>query len=217
LIRAVLFDFNDTLFWRAGDERVALVLASVGVAVEPGRLRALWHDVKRASGSTEELARQRDASAEAHRRCWLELLRPFDELHPDLAEMLYEDQPNPEGWRPFPEAVEVLRTLSELGIPIGVVSDIGWDLRPIFARHGVSEVIDAWVLSFEHGTEKPDPRLFHHGCELLGVGPAETLMVGDSVARDGGAAAAGLASLVLPAYSGCGERGLRHALRLVTD
>jgi hypothetical protein len=72
-----------------------------------------------------------------------------------------------------------------------------------------------WVLSYEHGTEKPDPRMFELGCEGLGVSPSKTLMVGDSVEKDAGAARAGLTALTLPAHSGRGSRGLSGALKLV--
>jgi FMN phosphatase YigB (HAD superfamily) len=54
-------------------------------------------------------------------------------------------------------------------------------------------------LSFEHGIQKPHPRLFQIALDQLGVTPRETLMVGDRAARDGGAASVGIATLILPA------------------
>lgn len=214
MLRAVLFDFSDTLFWRAGAERIHMILQREGIAAERSDLERLWVDIKKRSVTADELAKHRDSTQEAHRRCWVELLRPFDVYMPKAAETFYEDQPNPEGWRAFPDTVEVLRVLGAHGVPIGVVSDIGWDLRPIFQYFGVADLIQAWVLSYEHGTEKPDPKLFLLGCEQLQASASETLMVGDSVEKDGGAANAGLVSLTLPTHPGHGERGLRHVLRL---
>ena len=172
-------------------------------------------EVKRESVTASELAKHRDSSAEAHRLCWLDLLRPFDNFHPGAAEAIYLDQPNPAGWHPFDDTLEVLKTLSDRDIPIGVVSDIGWDLRPVFGHFGADRFVTTWVLSYEHGTEKPDPHLFELGCEGLGTPPSRTLMVGDSVEKDAGAARAGLTALTLPSHSGSGERGLRGALKLV--
>ena len=100
-------------------------------------------------------------------------------------------------------------------IPIGVVSDIGWDVHPVFEHFRADVFITTWVLSYEHGTEKPDPYLFELGCQGLGSAPGRTLMVGDSVEKDAGAAKAGLTALTLPAHSGTGERGLRNALKLM--
>jgi HAD superfamily hydrolase (TIGR01493 family) len=215
MLNAVLFDFSDTLFWRNGAERLATLLGSTTGAASTNELARVWEDVKRTSWTPEELAKRRDSSAEAHRRCWIELLRPFDAFHSGAAELLYADQPNPLGWHVYEDTARVLRTLHDNGIPVGVVSDIGWDLRPVFAHHGVADLVTTWVLSYEHGTEKPDPLLFELGCAGLGSEPKNTLMVGDSVEKDAGAARAGLTALTLPAHSGSGDRGLRGALALL--
>jgi putative hydrolase of the HAD superfamily len=89
--------------------------------------------------------------------------------------------------------VEVLAALRERGVAVGVVSNIGWDLRPVFREHGVDPYVDAYVLSYEHGIQKPDTRLFALACDALGVGPEDTLMVGDDRHADGGAADLGCA------------------------
>ena len=168
--------------------------------------------------SASELAKRRDSSAEAHRRCWTELYRPFDALAPDadppLSVHIYNDSPNPEGWRPYSDTVPVLCALAEAGIPIGVVTDIGWDVRPVFNAHGAGSFVGAFVQSFEEGTEKPDPVMFLAACNRLGVPPSRTLMVGDSITKDGGAAAAGLTVHVVPRWAGS-DRGLVDALALL--
>lgn len=74
---------------------------------------------------------------------------------------------------------------------MGVVSNIGWDLRPVFRAHGLDPYVDVYVLSYEHGVQKPDPRLFKTACTALGVEPRDVLMVGDDRRADGGAAALG--------------------------
>jgi putative hydrolase of the HAD superfamily len=99
----------------------------------------------------------------------------------------------PAAWSPYPDAAEVLRTLRERGIGVGVVSNIGWDPRPVFRAHGLDPYIDTYVLSYEHGIQKPDPRLFETACTALDVDPREVLMVGDDRRADGGAAALGCA------------------------
>jgi putative hydrolase of the HAD superfamily len=85
-------------------------------------------------------------------------------------------------------------------VPVAVVSNIGWDLRPVFRVHGVADDIDAFVLSYEHEVQKPDPGLFQVALDALGVaGDAarETLMVGDNPGMDGGAAALGCQVLLV--------------------
>jgi putative hydrolase of the HAD superfamily len=97
----------------------------------------------------------------------------------------------PAAWSPYPDAADVLRALHERGIGVGVVSNIGWDLRPVFRAHGLDPYVGTYVLSYELGVQKPDPRLFATACEALGADPGQTLMVGDDRRADGGAAALG--------------------------
>ncbi|CAM5427097.1 HAD hydrolase-like protein [Streptomyces californicus] len=97
----------------------------------------------------------------------------------------------PEAWQPYPDAKEVLEGLRRAGIAIGVVSNIGWDLRPVFRAHGLDPLVDAYVLSYEHGLQKPAAGLFRIACSLIGRDPADVVMVGDDRRADGGAAAIG--------------------------
>jgi putative hydrolase of the HAD superfamily len=125
---------------------------------------------------------------------------------------------SPAAWAPYPDAAEVLRTLRERGVPVGVVSNIGWDLRPVFREHGLDPYVDVYVLSYEHGIQKPDPRLFATACEALGADSHRTLMVGDDRRADGGAAALGCGVHFVD-HLPVAERpdGLRPVLDLVAD
>jgi FMN phosphatase YigB (HAD superfamily) len=213
-IKAVLFDFSDTLFWRDGAARIVALAAQDGVSVPTGVAANIWFDIKARSNMPEEIAKHRDSSAAAHRNCWISLYQPLEQLVKGLAERMYADQPSPAGWLAFPETIEVMQQLHAGETPMAVISDIGWDVRPVFAHHGVAHCISAWVLSFAHGFEKPDARMFTMACDVLGVIPANTLMVGDNLQKDGGAVHAGLRALVLPAWSEIGERGLRPVVAL---
>src|SRR5438552_2541564 len=80
----------------------------------------------------------------------------------------------------------------ERGIRIGVISDIHYDLRPIFEHYELAACIDAFTLSFQHGCQKPDQRLCEIALHALGARPANTLMVGDHANRDRGAVSVGM-------------------------
>jgi putative hydrolase of the HAD superfamily len=67
-----------------------------------------------------------------------------------------------------------------------VLSDIHLDLRPLLAHHGAADLLDGYVLSREHGLQKPDPRLFLIGLQMSGTTPQRTLMVGDLATRTAG-------------------------------
>ncbi|MBT2421985.1 HAD-IA family hydrolase [Streptomyces sp. ISL-22] len=203
---AFLFDFSGTLFrvesteaWLRGaldEARLALdeeQLAEAAQALEamgalPGGAAPSWlpEDVASVWGV-------RDMSAELHRAAYTGLSRhvplPDDRLH----DLLYDRHTAPSAWAPYPDAAEVLRTLRERGVRVGVVSNIGWDLRPVFREHGLDPYVDAYVLSYEHGVQKPDARLFAAACAALDADPGDVVMVGDDRRADGGAAALGCA------------------------
>ncbi|WP_330292872.1 HAD family hydrolase [Streptomyces sp. NBC_00576] len=203
---AVLFDFSGTLFRiESTDSWLRAVLAEQGLALPEPQVavaaRALEAAGALPGGAAperlpEELAGVwgiRDESAELHRAAYTGLARQVPLPDPALYDALYARHMAPAAWAPYADAVEVLGELRERGISVGVVSNIGWDLRPVFRAHGLDPYVDAYVLSYEHGVQKPDPRLFKVACEALDVAPRDVLMVGDDRRADGGAADLGCA------------------------
>jgi putative hydrolase of the HAD superfamily len=204
-IKGVLFDFSGTLFRIESSEswlRAVLAAADVslseaellGAAVELEAVGALPGGAapsRPLPAGIAELWDIRDRSAELHRAAYTGLSRQVTLPDPGLHDALYDRHSTPAAWRPYPDALEVLDALRERGVAVGVVSNIGWDLRPVFREHGLDGCVGTYVLSYEHGIQKPDPRLFATACEALGVAPQDTLMVGDDRRADGGAAALG--------------------------
>ncbi len=97
---------------------------------------------------------------------------------------------------PLPGAEEVLHKLRAAGVRIGLLTNGAPDLqREKIEASGLGMFFDAAVVSGEIGTGKPEPEIFHHLLGKLGVAASESLMVGNSLARDiVGAKRAGLAS-----------------------
>lgn len=143
----------------------------------PDRLRKPWSE--------------RDLDADRHRAAYSGLIREAGVTDPDLVRALYDRHMRPAAWQPYPDAARTLGELSRGGVRVAVVSNIAWDLRPVFRAHGLDEWVDLYALSYEVGVQKPDPGIFRFACEGLGLAPAETLMVGDDRTADGGALALG--------------------------
>ncbi|WP_328314235.1 HAD hydrolase-like protein [Streptomyces sp. NBC_00442] len=205
-IKGVLFDFSGTLFrvepvgdWlSAALDACAITLPEAEFArcarelEEAGALPGGANPL-RVPAHLAELWSVRDRDGELHRRAYTGLARTVGLPDPRLYDLLYDRHMTPAAWRPYADAGPVLAGLRERGIGIGVVSNIGWDLRPVFRAHGLDDFVDTYALSFEHGVQKPDARLFQVACEALGQAPGGVLMVGDDRRADGGAAALGCA------------------------
>jgi HAD superfamily hydrolase (TIGR01509 family) len=212
---AVLFDFGHTLFDTIAPETcIAQFRDASGVDVDPAVFASAWARIRQRSRQPDELEKGRDLSADAHKRCWLELLAPLDDLASGLAGFIYGFECSSRGWRPYPDTAAVLAELRRREMPVGVVSDCGWDIRAVFAAYEFEDLVDSFDLSYEHGACKPDHRLFESACATLGVEPARTLMVGDSWLTDGGAAAIGITALILPARDRTAFPALASVLEL---
>ena len=213
----MLFDWGDTLFSPPDAGKViGAAAAERGVNIDPEKARTLWNELWEAGKRPDELAKGRDLSAAAHREIWTALFERANTAVPGVASTLYERVMDPRAWIPYPDTAPTLRALRARGMRIGIVSNVPQDLRPIFAAHGLADLVDAFTHSFEVGTEKPDPAIFLRACEALGTKPSETLMVGDHPVADAGALKAGLRFYLLPPDGAAEQpRGLDRVVELV--
>jgi putative hydrolase of the HAD superfamily len=102
----------------------------------------------------------------------------------------------------IPGAGELLRQLSRRGYRLALVAD-GYPatFANVLAQHRIYDYFDAFAISEHLGCLKPDPRIFVHALDQLGIRPDEygrTVMVGNNLARDvKGANALGMISVWL--------------------
>ena len=93
----------------------------------------------------------------------------------------------------FAGSLEVLKYLSDVGLKLGILSAARTSRVQAFVKCHQLEPYIQLQQGVDEGPSKPDPALFLQACHTLGVEPASTLMVGDSVgdiemARRAGAA-----------------------------
>ncbi len=183
-LRAVLFDVDFTLC-RPGPElspdRYARIAARHGVVLDASRYDAareaavsnlkrhpellhddtIWHaftmEIFTGMGGPEEIASECATEVE---RGW-EASENFE---------LYED------------VLPVLDDLRTHDLKLGLVSNGIRDLAEFVRHHRLD--VDAVVDSRSHGRVKPHPTIFQAALDLLGVGPPEAAMVGDSLTED---------------------------------
>ena len=80
----------------------------------------------------------------------------------------------------FAGSLDVLKTISEAGIKVGILSaDSTKGVEEFVVNHQLSPYIDL-MMGVDGSLSKPDPRLFLEACAQLLVSPKNTLMVGDS-------------------------------------
>jgi putative hydrolase of the HAD superfamily len=97
-----------------------------------------------------------------------------------------------------PGAAELVRRATAVG-PVAIVTNGPPDIQRLkIEQTGLGAAFSVIVISGELGIGKPDPRIFHHALNALGVpdAGADAVMVGDSWERDiEGALGAGLSAI----------------------
>jgi putative hydrolase of the HAD superfamily len=102
----------------------------------------------------------------------------------------------------IPGAGEVVRELKRRGYKLALVADgRPGTYRNVLSQHGLYDLFDAFAISEDLGTEKPDRLMFVHALDQLGI-PANdygrAIMVGNYLERDiKGANALGMISVWL--------------------
>lgn len=198
-IRAVLFDFDDTLQDRpkAFLKYCEFFMAKYFPSLPPETAR---------ERSLEMLRRNRGGYVE-YADYFLSLFRDWGwNDAPSVEEIYREFQFRfAEGVSLFPEAAEVIRALRARGLLVGVVTN-GTSLlqnRKLDVS-GLRPLLDIAVVSGDEGVQKPDPEIFRRAAARLGVACASCYYVGDHPVNDvQGSRAAGMHPIYIDAYGGC--------------
>lgn len=186
-VEAVIFDLDDTLVaLEAAKTRAFSYAASHGFDLNIMKKVELnlWRQFAQGEVSYEELSVRR----------WTDLGATYEQalqLNPE-----FRDLCNAVYCRPG--ARKVLQTLREKGYKLGLLSNATSKYQRIkLASTKLEYHLDAVGISEELGVAKPNPRAYQAVCEMLGVPPDRTVMVGDDLRGDiFGALQAGLAGAV---------------------
>jgi putative hydrolase of the HAD superfamily len=91
-----------------------------------------------------------------------------------------------ESWVIFPGITEMLQQVRDLGLKMGLLSNArnDWAVREIMERLGLTRYFDVILTSAGLGMRKPRPEPFREMLKMLGITPAEAVMVGNSMEAD---------------------------------
>lgn len=128
-------------------------------------------------------ARIDDALAETIEESGIDFSR--NGLLPEAIDVYFEE--GKRCWQAFPDAVETLSALTDLGLRVGLISNA--DNEPVVfdsvARLGFAPYLDPVLSSAsEPRWRKPDPRIFHLVSDAWKLDPGEIAMVGDAPRYD---------------------------------
>lgn len=193
MIKAVLFDLDDTLYrerdfvdqsFRNVAEVMAKYLAERGKSrerEENGNLRSA-----RVGESPEELFRQMIELMEKEGRgeIFNRLCERYDVDIPveELVRIYRETKPV---LSLYPDGEEFLARLEKKGIKTGLITDGNVQVQHNKIRAlGLDRRLDVVLASYDLGLRKPDPGVYVYCLEKLGCGPEEAVYIGDNPLKD---------------------------------
>jgi putative hydrolase of the HAD superfamily len=210
VVRAVLLDLDDTLLdtraaFRAAVQHVVdrwmphLDAAGAEQAVLHWATDPAGHFRAYTRGEQDFTTQRRLRARDLHARFGGPLL---DEAAHGLWDAGYE-QAFRAAWRLADGTLRLLDTLETAGVRIGAVTNLERAYQQDkLAVVGLAERVPVVVAVDDLGFGKPDPRVFRHACDLLGVLPSEAAYVGDEIDVDARAASgAGLVGVWLDVHA----------------
>lgn len=188
--RAALFDLDDTLFDHQAHRREALAAVARSVpALSDAALPALEaaHDVYLQTTHLAVLDGTLSI-AEARIRRMQGMLGDFgvraDAALANRCEQIYREAYDRD-WRPVPGAPELLRSLRELGLWIGIITNGLWSEQTVKLRRlGLEAAVDEMVVSEVVGWQKPAREFFAHAVARTGAPPSACIVIGDLLETD---------------------------------
>jgi len=139
-----------------------------------------------------------------------------------VAREIYDDWAEHHHFSLYDDVPDALRALHDGGVRLGLISNSHRCLVSFQSHFELEDLIAVTISSSQHGFLKPHPSIFNAAMSLMGVGAAESVMVGDSLAHDvRGAERAGMRGVLLArggAPSGVpADVPVIHTLRDLTD
>ena len=98
---------------------------------------------------------------------------------PDLLAELVRPVPGDVVLEVFNDVVPTLEELRRRGVRMAVVSDAWPNLTQLHADLGIDPFFEAYAISAVLGCRKPDPRMYRHASDALGLEPGECIFVDD--------------------------------------
>jgi putative hydrolase of the HAD superfamily len=204
--QAVLFDAAGTLIRPTNSvgESYASIAENYGMRVAPAELLHRFHVCFDGAAPLAFPGAAPDALGALEQDWWRRLVRcvfePFGSFQwfDAYFEELFAYFARPESWQLYPEVIETLRSLSERGLKLAVVSNFDSRLCHILAGLGAAPWFDDIFVSSAVGYAKPDRRIFDYVLQSRRLAASNVLHIGDSVTNDvGGAVNAGVKGILV--------------------
>ncbi len=194
-IKLVIFDLGETLLHYAGDFlkanregvlKMHAFLESQGISIDRELLYREW-TAAREAGFVQAEASMREITADETLKAVL-ARAGYDDIDEDVVTRAIDIffEPEIEGYQRFPDTLQVLETLNDMGLRMSLISNATCDrlIQRMVDDFGLRPFLSPVYSSAGVGVRKPHPEIFMKMLSETGVSPENAVMVGDSPKHD---------------------------------
>lgn len=192
MIKAIFFDFFNTLAcYQPPREQLYIdICGEHGIHVEEKALfkslplaDTFWRDENRRYPIDK---RTSEENADFWAEYVVKALKGAEvEISRDLAfKILSKMQQMKWEFKSFEDVADTLKLLKDIGLTLGLISNVGQDMQKTFKELGLQQYLDYYVTSLEVGYDKPQPEIFQAALQKAKVNPEEVIYVGDQYELD---------------------------------
>ncbi len=197
-IKALLFDFDETLFVNEESTRESVRYAWVWAQKEYPNISTekvvdaymdsrdkFWH-----ADDTQVIPEIQQGAIHVRRVLWSKTLNTLGIQRDDLLDALVQrfGEKRYETWHLYPESLEILDLLKKSYQLVMITNGISEIQRGKIAKVNVESYFHPILVSGELGISKPNARFFYQAAEEACVKYSECMVIGDSVRNDIGGA-----------------------------
>jgi putative hydrolase of the HAD superfamily len=197
-IKALLFDFDETLFVNEDSTRESVRYAWQSVEKDYPNIPIervvdaymdsrdkFWH-----VDDTQVIPEIQQGAVHVRRVLWTMTFKTLGIQRDDVLDTLVQrfGEKRYETWRLYPESIDILNQLKTSYKLVIVTNGISEIQRGKIKKVQVESYFHPILVSGELGISKPDPRFLYQAADTIDVKYSECVMIGDSVRNDIGGA-----------------------------
>jgi HAD superfamily hydrolase (TIGR01662 family) len=185
-VKAVCFDVDFTLIYPGPTfqgEGYARFCSRHGITVDPARFADAVVAASVVLDEQQDHIYSHDMFVRYTRRI-IEAMGGAGDHLDTIARQIYDEWAVCQHFFLYDDVTPALRVLAARGVKVGLISNSHRCLASFQQHFELHGLVAAAVSSSDHGYLKPHPTIFESTLALLGVGAAESVMVGDSVPHD---------------------------------
>jgi len=187
--KSLFLDFGDTLVRLSDDfvvEAADMISKYQAVQITGYNVRHAWDEEWEARRCATRIDQTKKITKpDQEKKFWIDFSRSFlvrmgiKDPEAELISWLSARWGSGDSYEPFPGVMGTLQLLKQKGVILVLVSNAFPSVWDLIRKTNLVDLFDHLVLSYECGSQKPEPKIYQYALDKAGVNPEEALFLDD--------------------------------------